>query len=289
MMTSTAPEGLTLPVLTTDWTGRASRNVRGIVAAVVLAVYVVLGIAGRWIEPRNPNSIDPAAILSGPSTSHWFGTDDLGRDILSRVIDAVWIALVAAVGASLVALIVGTVLGTLAGFRGGRTDDVIDWLFNIVFSFPALLLAIIVVGALGPNVYTATVAIGVVYIPRVGRLARTATRTVRGTHYIEAARLSGMPDRQILVRHVLPNIAAPLIVITAVHMSEAQLAYSSLSFLGLGARPPQADYGSMLASARDFMTTDPWIMAFPASALVLLIVALNVFGDLVRDRLDPQR
>jgi peptide/nickel transport system permease protein len=266
---------------------RRGPKFKTVFSTTVLAVYLLVALFGRFIEPYPPNKLDVGGFLEGPSPAHWFGTDDLGRDQLSRIIDATWIAVTVAVGAALIALVFGALLGAIAGFRGGVVDTVVVWVFDILFSFPALLLAIVLIGALGPNVLTATVAIGIVYIPRVGRLARTSTQNLRNLHFIEAAKLSRMPEARVILTHILPNISSPLIVITAVHMAESLLAYSALSFLGLGARPPQADYGTMLSAARSFMVIDPLLVLFPAVALVLFVVALNLFGDVLRDRLDP--
>jgi ABC-type dipeptide/oligopeptide/nickel transport system permease subunit len=194
---------------------------------------------------------------------------------------------VSAISVSL-ALVLGGVLGIIAGYAGGWTDKILVRVMDIMFSFPTLLLAIVIVAVLGPGLVTASLAIAIVYTPRFARVARGATLGVRNDLYIEAARLSGVRPTRIATRHVIPNITAPMTVIAALSMSTAQLAYAALSFLGLGTNPPQADYGSMLARSRNFMTIAPWMVIFPSIALILLIVGFNLFGDALRDVLDPR-
>jgi peptide/nickel transport system permease protein len=253
----------------------------------VLGAYVILAIIGPRIVPYNPNALTTGPPLTGPSSQHWFGTDELGRDEFSRVIVAVRVAVVVAVASVGLALAAGGLLGIVAGYARRGVDSVISRSMDVVFAFPELILAIILVAALGPSLLTAIVAIAVVYVPRFARVARTATLSVAGRPYIEAARLASLSDLRIVVRHVVPNIRAPLIVMTALSMSTAQLSYAALSYLGFGARPPEADFGSMLADAQNFVTFAPWLVVFPALALVGLIVALNLFGDSLRDALDP--
>lgn len=253
----------------------------------MLGAYVILAIIGRWIVPYNPNALNSGPPLTGPSSQHWFGTDELGRDELSRVIVAVRVAVVVAVGSVGLALAAGGLLGIVSGYARRGVDSVISRSTDVLFAFPELILAIILVAALGPSLLTAIFAIAVVYVPRFARVARTATLSVAGRPYIEAARLASLSDLRIVVRHVVPNIRTPLIVMTALSMSTAQLSYAALSYLGFGARPPEADYGSMLAEAQNFVTFAPWLVVFPGLALVGLIVALNLFGDSLRDALDP--
>lgn len=253
----------------------------------VLGVYVILAIIGPRIVPYNPNALNVGPPLTGPSSQHWFGTDELGRDEFSRVIVAVRVAVVVAVASVGLALVVGGLLGILAGYARRGVDSVVSRSMDVVFAFPELILAIILVAALGPSLLTAIIAIAVVYVPRFARVARTATLSVAGRPYVEAARLASASDLRIVFRHVIPNIRTPLIVMTALSMSTAQLSYAALSYLGFGARPPAADYGSMLADAQKFVTFAPWLVIFPGLALVCLIVALNLFGDSLRDALDP--
>ncbi len=263
------------------WNGLA------IASAAVLCFYIGLAIFGPWIEPYDPNALNVGPPLSPPTAEHWFGTDELGRDQLSRVIAAIRVAVIVALSSVGLALVIGGSFGIAAGYFRRGVDTVTMRGMDVLFAFPELILAIIVIAALGPSLATAVIAISTVYVPRFARVARAATLTVKGHAYIEAAQISSLSSWRILVRHVIPNIRAPMIVMTALSMSTAQLAYATLSFLGFGARPPQADFGSMLSAARNFMTFDSWLVIFPGLALVFLIVAFNLCGDAIRDALDP--
>ena len=259
----------------------------GKISALILLMYVVVAIIGPWIEPYDPNQLNVGLPLSPPSADHWFGTDELGRDQLSRVIAAIRVAIVVAFTSVGLALIIGGLAGIAAGYLRGGIDTATMRGMDVLFAFPELILAIIVIAALGPSIATAIIAIAIVYVPRFARVARAATLTVKGQAYIDAARVSSLSTPRIVFRHVIPNIRAPLIVMTALSMSTAQLAYATLSFLGFGALPPQADFGSMLSAARNFMTFASWLVIWPGLTLVILIVAFNLCGDAVRDALDP--
>jgi len=272
----------------TSWWRRFLHNKSGMVAAFIVLAFILMAVAGSWVAPFEANELNGADSLAGPGSDHWFGADELGRDQLSRIIDAAGVALTVSGLSVLIALVAGATMGILAGYAGGWVDKILSRVMDVMFSFPTLLLAIVIIAVLGPGLVNAAIAIAIVYIPRFARVARGATLGVRHELYIEAARLSGVSPVRIAIRHVIPNITAPMIVLTALSMSTAQLAYSALSFLGLGTNPPQADYGSMLAKARNFMTLAPWLTIFPAIALILLIVGFNLLGDALRDVLDPR-
>lgn len=261
----------------------------GAISTLILLMFVVFALFGADIAPYPPAEPHHVDALQGPSAQYLFGTDELGRDQLSRVIDAGRVAVIVAIAAVGMALVLGSALGVVAGYVGGWTDKILVRVMDVLFSFPALLLAIVIVAALGSGMSNAVVAIGLVYTPRFARVARGATLSVRKNEYIEAAALSGVSNVRIVFRHVVRNILAPLTVMAALSMSTAQLAYAALSFLGLGVSPPQPDYGSMLARARDFMEIAPWLVIFPSLALVVLIVGFNLFGDSLRDLLDPRQ
>ena len=229
----------------------------------MLGFYIGLALFGPWIEPYDPNELNAGPPLSPPTAEHWFGTDELGRDQLSRVIAAIRVAIIVAFSSVGLALVIGGSFGIAAGYFRRGVDTVTMRGMDVLFAFPELILAIIVIAALGPSLTTAVIAISFVYVPRFARVARTATLTVTGHAYIEAAQVSSLSSSRILKRHVIPNIRAPMIVMTALSMSTAQLAYATLSFLGFGARPPQADFGSMLSASRNFMTFDSWLVIFP--------------------------
>lgn len=264
------------------------RHKGGAFGLAVLALFVLLAIFGRLISPYDPNVGELVSTLSAPSAKHLFGTDELGRDTLSRVIDGSRIAIVIALLSVAVASVVGVVIGVIAGYFGGLVDTVLNRSQDVLFAFPTLLLAIIIVAVLGQGLFNAVLAIAIVYTPRFARIARASALSVKTSEYLDAARLAGVRTPTLLVRHLLPNVLPSVIVLAALSMSTAQLAYASLSFLGLGVSPPQADWGSMLSKARDFITVAPWLVIGPTAALVLLMLAFNVLGDAIRDVLDPR-
>lgn len=264
------------------------RHKGGLFGLAVLAVFIFLALFGRFVAPYDANASDFAATLSGPTARHLFGTDELGRDTLSRVISGSGIAVAVAMLSVAIALVVGVVIGIVAGYFGGWIDVILNRSQDVLFAFPTLLLAIIIVAVLGPGLVNAIIAIAIVYTPRFARIARASALTVKSAEYLDAARLAGVSTPVILLRHLVPNVLPPVVVLAALSMSTAQLAYASLSFLGLGVSPPQADWGSMLSKARDFITVAPWLVAFPTAALVLLMLAFNVLGDAIRDVLDPR-
>lgn len=264
------------------------RHKGGAFGLAVVVLFILLAIFGRMVAPYDPNVGDLASTLTAPSWRHLFGTDELGRDILSRVIDGSRIAVVIAFFSVAIALVAGVVIGVTAGYFGGAVDTVLNRSQDVLFAFPTLLLAIVIVAVLGPGLMNAVLAIAIVFTPRFARIARSSALSIKTSEYLDAARLAGLRTPAILVRHMLPNVLPSVIVLAALSMSNAQLAYASLSFLGLGVSPPQADWGSMLSKARDFITVAPWLVIWPAVALVLLMIAFTVLGDAIRDVLDPR-
>ena len=267
---------------------RLGRHPEGRIALALLVVMGLAAVAGPRAVPYGPNQINAEDVLQPPGARHWFGTDELGRDQLSRVLAAAPIAFYVSGASVAIALVIGTMIGLMAGYAGGPIDIVLSWIVGILFSMPALLLALVIVGVLGPGLNNALFAVAIVYVPRFARIARASTLGVRQRLFIDAARLAGRRPPEILLEHVLPNILAAVIIQTALSLSTAELAHASLSFLGLGVQPPNADWGSMLAKARGLMTVAPWLVVFPSLALVLLIIAFNVLGDALRDVLDPR-
>lgn len=260
----------------------------GRLALVLLAVLGTLSLVAPLALPYGPNQLNARDALQAPSPEHWFGTDELGRDQLSRVAAAAPIALYSAGASVAVALVIGTAIGVVAGYAGGPADLALSGVVDILFSMPALLLALIIVGVLGPGLNNSLLAVAVVYTPRFARIARGTTLSVRRRQFVEAARATGCAPARIVLEHVFPNILPAVIVQTALSLSTAEIAQASLSFLGLGVQPPSADWGNMLAAARGLVTVAPWLVIFPSSALVLLIIAFNVLGDALRDVLDPR-
>jgi ABC-type dipeptide/oligopeptide/nickel transport system permease subunit len=267
---------------------RLLRHKGGSFGLAIVGLFVMLAIFGKLFAPYDPNASEFTSLLAGPSAKHWFGTDELGRDTLSRIIDGSGIAVVVAFVSVAIAMAVGVLIGIVAGYFGGIVDTVLNRSQDVLFAFPTLLLAIIIVAVLGPGLFNAVFAIAIVYTPRFARIARASALGVKTSEYLDAARLAGVSTPLILLRHMLPNVLPPVIVLAALSMSTAQLAYASLSFLGLGVSPPQADWGSMLSKARDFITVAPWLVIWPTAALVQLMLAFNILGDAIRDVLDPR-
>lgn len=266
---------------------RGASELTGRIGALIVIAFALLAIVGPLILPHAPNVSDPTGVLAGPSWSHPFGQDEFGRDLVARVFDAVRLALIVGTVSVVAAALVGTALGLVAGYRGGIVDAIVSGLFEVMFGLPALLFAIVLTAVIGTGLSGSIIAIAVVLAPRFGRIARSSARAIRALPYVEAARLSGLPPWRILSRHVLRNSLSPLVVLAGLNISVALLTYASLSFLGLGVAPPQADLGGMLASARNLMVVAPHLAVFPALVFVMLIVGFNLLGDWIRERLDP--
>jgi len=265
------------------------RNPLAISGVVLVCVFVLFALFAPWIAPLDPALIDLPARLSGPSAAHWFGTDELGRDILSRVIYGARISML--VGTSVVAgsLALGLVIGSLAGYYGGRIDRFVNLIvMNAFLSFPGILLAIAFVAFLGPGLFNLIFALVIGGWVGYARLVRAQVLSAREREYVEAARGLGASDLRILVRHILPNIVQPVIVQAAIGMAGAVLAEATMSFLGLGIPPPTASWGSMLNDARSHLFDAPHLVLFPAAAVMLAVLSFNFIGDALRDYLDPR-
>ncbi|MCV7430658.1 ABC transporter permease [Mycolicibacterium bacteremicum] len=264
-----------------------------VLSALVLAVVVVISVAAQWITPYGVNDVDVPQALQAPSGAHWFGTDELGRDVLSRVMVAVQasmkVAVVSVAFAAVVGVTVGVIAGYLAGREGGWLDTVLMRIVDVMFAFPVLLLALAIVAVLGPGIGTTMLAIGVVYTPIFARVARASTLSVRVEPYVSVSYTMGTGTRYILTRHILPNISGPLIVQTSLSLAFAILAEAALSFLGLGIQPPQPSLGRMIFDAQGFVTLAWWMAVFPGLAIFLIVLALNLLGDGLRDVLDPKQ
>lgn len=269
---------------------RATRSVwrqpLGVVGLVVLALWVVIAAIAPLIQPYDPLAQD-FPLLAGPSGAHLFGTDELGRDVLSRVIAGARISIPLAVLLVVASMVVGVLIGAVAGYFGGATESVIMRVTDLFFAFPAIILAMAVVAALGPDLLNAVLAIVVVSWPSYARVSRSLVLSTRDADYVTAARLLGESGRQALFREVRPNVAGPILVLSALDLGNAVLLLSGLSFLGLGTRPPQAEWGSMVSEGA--MNFDKWwIGLFPGLAILTVVLAFNFLGDTVRDALDPR-
>ena len=263
------------------------RNPIGIAGAAIVGVVVLTTLFGRFIWTTDPDN--PAYTrLEGPSWAHPFGTDDLGRDTLARIIHGAQVSLQVGAVAVGISLAAGLLIGVVSGFYRGWIDLVLMRLIDMVFAFPLLVLAILIVGLLGPSRTNAMISIGIVYTPAFARVIRGSVLEVLGNPFIESARSLGAGDLRVMARHVLPNIVAPLIVLSTVYFSQAILAEATLSFLGLGTKPPEAAWGSMLFIAKSYIDADVWMAVFPGAAIMVVVLGFNFLGDGLRDILDPR-
>ncbi|MDQ7849015.1 MAG: ABC transporter permease [Armatimonadota bacterium] len=259
----------------------------------VVGLVVLLGIGAAaalapWISPYDPGTQVWEMALQPPSVSHWLGTDEFGRDVLSRILFGGRISLAVGFLAVGMAAGIGVPAGLVSGYAGGRVDVIVMRIMDVLLAFPAILLALAIVGALGPGVRNAILAVGIVVIPAFARVVRGATLVVRTQDYVEAARAVGAGAGRIVARHVFPNAMAPVIVQATLGVGTAILSSAGLSFLGLGAQPPTPDWGGMLASGREFMLQAWWITTFPGMAIMLTVLGFNLVGDALRDMLDPR-
>jgi peptide/nickel transport system permease protein len=248
---------------------------------------VLVALASPMLAPHDPVA-QIAKPLLPPGSDYLAGTDEFGRDELSRLIDGARVSLYVGVLAVLIALGLGGTTGVLAGFHGGWVDDATMRVMDILLSLPALVLAIAITSILGPSLTNVMLAIGIVYAPTFARIARGPTLSVVRVPYIEAARAVGASNLAIVLRHVVPNISAPILVQTTVSLSTAILTEAALSFLGLGTQPPTASWGLMLSAARQYMLIDPWVAVLPGCAIAVTVFGFNLLGDGLRDLLDPQ-
>jgi peptide/nickel transport system permease protein len=266
------------------------RSPAGAVGAAATLLLALLALASLFgLLPFDPAAQDTASRLQSPSAVHWFGTDQFGRDIFSRTASGVGNSVLVAVTAVLFAAVVGTVGGVVSGFLRGVPDVLVGGVTNVLFAFPPLLLALTLASVFTRTWFTIAVAIAVVYTPIFVRVTRGPVLTLREIDYVSAARANGMGAVGIMARHVLPNITGILIVQITLSLSWAVLTEASLSFLGLGTPPPAASLGSMVFDARTLVTVAPWTLIAPGAVLILLVVALNLLGDGLRDALDPAR
>jgi peptide/nickel transport system permease protein len=260
-----------------------------VVSASVLVVIAVAALTANWIAPYGVNDVDVPNALRPPSDAHWLGTDELGRDVFSRVLVATQASMRVAVVSVAFAVVVGVTIGIVSGYRGGWLDTVFMRVVDVMFAFPVLLLALAVVAVLGPGVTTTILAIGIVYTPIFARVARASTLSVRVEPYVSVSRSMGTGHLYILGKHILPNIAGPLVVQTSLSLAFAILSEAALSFLGLGIQPPQPSLGRMIFDSQGFVTMAWWMAVFPGAAIFVAVLAFNLLGDGLRDVLDPKQ
>lgn len=271
-----------------DFLRRFVRHRLAMVGFTIVAALVVVGLFGRALAPYDPLGMDFGALFAPPSWTHPFGTDEFGRDIFSRVLYGARVSLQVAFIAVGISGTAGVLLGLTAGFLGGWIDELIMRFMDILFAFPAVLLAITIMAILGRGVGNAMIAIAIVYVPIFARVTRGAVISVRGREYVTAARALGKSPFGIMLRHVLPNALGPIIVQTSLSLAFAILAEAALSFFGLGTQPPDPSWGRMLSEGRGFLRQAPWMGIFPGLAIMVSVMGFNFLGDGLRDLLDPR-
>lgn len=261
----------------------------GALGAAIILFMSVVALLAPWLAPYDALATDYAAMLSAPSGKHWLGTDAFGRDVLSRIIYGSQTALIVGIGTSFIGATLGALIGVASAYFGGRTDMIIQRIMDVVISFPLIILALAVVAILGTGIFNVILAIAVPMIPRCARVVRSSALAVREMPYVDAARAAGYRDSRIVLRHMLPNVMAPYLIMLTAFLGQAILLEASLSFLGLGVQEPVAAWGLMLRGAAiDFAESAPWMAIFPGLAITLAVFAFNLLGDSLRDALDPR-
>lgn len=276
------------------WPSRGSslwllmRNPSAVAGGVIVMLMALMAILAPLLAPYEPNVVSLAERLLPPSPAHWFGTDEMGRDILSRVIYGARVSLI--IGLVVIALAggVGTLIGATAGYLGGRIDNVMMRVMDVILAFPTLVLAMALAAALGPSLKNAILAVSFVQIPKFARLARGDALDIREKLYIKAARVSGFSAPWIIAHHVIPNCLASLLVLATLTVGETILVAASLSFIGLGAQPPTPEWGAMIATGRKFLLDQWWYPTFPGIFIVVTVIGYNILGDALRDVFDPR-
>jgi peptide/nickel transport system permease protein len=257
-------------------------------AVIVIGLVLVAAIIPSVIQPYEPNKIGVGPNMAAPSADHLFGTDDYGRDIFSRVVDAARLELTMSVGGVALAVLIGVPLGLIAGYRGGVADSVLMRIQDAMLAFPNILFAILVVAALGASQRSIILTVGAIFVPRFARLVRGSVITLREEEFVQASQALGATPTRVMARHILPNCIAPILVQITLAISVAILIEAGLSYLGLGVQPPTATWGNMLKQAQAFPRQAPWYVIAPGACIFVVVLALNLLGDALRDRLDPR-
>lgn len=265
-----------------------TQNKAAMVGAVIIGFYLLMMLVAPIIAPYDPYAISLEDKLTPPSMEHWMGTDDKGRDILSRILYGSRLSVGVGFTSVLFGAFFGITLGLMAGYYGKQVDTIISRLLDIMLAFPGILLALAIISALGPGLINVTIAVGVFSIPLFARIVRGSTMEVKKLEYIDAIRTLGANDFTIIFKHILPNILSPIIVQGSMRLATAILSAAGLSFLGLGAQPPSPEWGAMLSSGRDFIFSAPYMAIFPGLMISILVLGFNLFGDGLRDALDPK-
>lgn len=266
---------------------RAKKNKAFVMGGTIIFMFAIMALIPSILAPYDPYAKDLSLRLLPPSSEHLLGTDDLGRDILSRIIHGSKISFSYGALAVIIAMLTGSSVGVIAGYFGGKIDEILMRIVDIILAFPSVLLAILIVAILGPKLENAMIAIGIVNAPSYARLLRSSTLTIKNNEFIEAAIANGANHSKIIISHILPNCMTPIIVQATLGIGGSILEMAGLSFLGLGAQPPTPEWGAMLSNAREFIRTAPWVITFPGIAIILAVLSFNLLGDGLRDLLDP--
>ncbi|WP_390621639.1 nickel transporter permease [Rubeoparvulum massiliense] len=269
-------------------TARLVKNKSAMIGATLVLIFVILAILAPLIAPYDPEAINLGERLQAPSADHWCGTDDKGRDIFSRLLYGAQLSLTVGVVSVAIGAFFGILLGLLSGYYGGWVDAIIMRCIDVLLAFPGLLLALAIVSALGPGLVNVMIAVGIFSIPAFARIVRGSTLEVKKLEYVEAVKALGANDVRIIMGHILPNIFSPIIVQATLRVASAILTAAGLSFLGLGAQPPTPEWGAMLSDGRSYLWNAPYIATFPGLAISLVVIGFNLFGDGLRDALDPR-
>ena len=267
---------------------RLRRNRAAVAGAGIVVVFVLLAVLAPALVPFNPIQGDLNDRLQPPSASHWLGTDELGRDIFSRILFGARISLQIQIVAVLLALVIGVTLGSVGGYLGGHVDNVIMRAMDVLLAFPGIFLALGIIAALGPGLLNLMLAAGISSVPQFARIVRASVLSLKEREFVEAARALGGGSNRIMFRHLLPNCLAPIIVQSTLRMATVLLTASGLSFLGLGVQPPTPEWGAMLSNARSYLIVAPHVATIPGVAIMIVVVGFNLFGDGLRDTLDPR-
>ncbi|MGM0924117.1 MAG: nickel transporter permease [Bacillota bacterium] len=264
------------------------KNKRAMVGLWMVIFFIFIAICAPWIAPYDPIKQNMEIMLQPPTTDHLFGTDEFGRDILSRVIYGAQISLMVGIVGVLISIVLGVALGTISGYFGGWIDALIMRIIDIFMAFPSFLLALAIISVLGPGMINVMIAIGLFSVPTFARISRSSVISVKNKEYIEAAKAMGATNALIILKHILPNSIAPIIVLSTLRIATAILTAAGLSFLGMGAQPPTPEWGAMLSTGREYLRAAPHVSTIPGIAIMFMVLAFNMLGDGLRDALDPK-
>jgi peptide/nickel transport system permease protein len=267
---------------------RLRRSAGAVLGGIVLAALVAAALAAPLLTPYEPLAVSPADRLQAPSLSHVFGTDVLGRDVATRILFGSRISLMTGLISVTIAILIGVPLGLVSGFYGGLSDRLLMRLVDLMLTFPGILLALVIIAILGPDLFHAMLAVGISASPTYARVVRATVLAAKSQTYVEAARATGCTNARIMARHILPNTTAPIIVLGTLGVAGAIIAAAALSYLGLGARPPEPEWGALLSEGRNYLRVAWWMTTFPGLAIMTAVLSINLLGDGLRDALDPR-